>query len=235
MDRPIDYIMVPKGAEYNAVYQGLSRAQSQKIELVSLPVGPQPVTHFLKIWCNQHVLSPPHPRILMMGLCGSLTVDHKIGDVVLYESCLDGRIEDDVSSLPCDFDLSTTLSQILGNTVTRVTGVMCDRVISQATIKQSLGKKYAASVVDMESFAALATLKDYGVSPAIIRVISDDANHDVPDLNQAFDDQGNIRPATLAKSFLSQPLGAMRLIRGSLSGLNVMRGIVAQIIIAYAK
>lgn len=248
MPRPIDYIMVPKGAEFKAIAKGLKAAASGKsvesaktktplpIQLIALPAGPQPVITFLETWCRQHQAqitdkgTHPSPQILMMGLCGSLVPHHCVGDIVLYDRCLNGRLGNDAPVLGCDSVYSSSLRQILGNSVTNVTGIMCDRVIHEIATKKSLARQQSAQVVDMESYAALSVFKTYGMSAAILRVVSDDATRDLPDLNQAFDPEGNIRSWVLIRRFLAHPIGAYYLIKGSLSALKILKNLPLQIL-----
>jgi nucleoside phosphorylase len=84
-----------------------------------------------------------------------------------------------------------------------------DRLIWSAAEKRHLGR--GVDVVDMEGFAALEFFLPQGVPTAMLRVVSDDEHHDIPDLTPAFNSDGSL-----------QPLAATRLIRGSLVGLKVL-------------
>ncbi|MCM1984147.1 5'-methylthioadenosine/S-adenosylhomocysteine nucleosidase family protein [Lyngbya confervoides] len=236
MCQPIDVILVPKGEEFKAVQRGVERAlatfsDSQAIKIVALPVGPGPVGRFMQTWmasmsvnCDDH-----RPTVILMGLCGGLQSSLPVGQAVLYEHCLDGTRSQISAEIPCSTQLFSTLSNILGDRVTIVTGVTCDRVISRAAQKQQLAQTHAADVVDMEGVVALTCLRDQGYEVGMVRVVSDNARGDVPDLNHAFDAQGNLRPSKLAGQFLKQPLGALRLIRGSLKALAVLEVMAFQL------
>jgi len=64
-----------------------------------------------------------------------------------------------------------------------VRALTSDHIVWSAAEKP-LGQSYNAEVVDMEGFAALEVLSQAGVV-AMLRVISDDCEHDLPDLTSA--------------------------------------------------
>jgi hypothetical protein len=110
-----------------------------------------------------------------------------------------------------------------------VVALTSDRVIHWAREKQQLAKAYGAEVVDMEGFAALQVLTEAGIPVAMVRVVSDDCGHDLPDLSAAFDAEGYLQPLPLALQFLRDPIAAARLVRGSLQGLRVLERVTAQL------
>lgn len=225
MSRLNTVVMVPKGAEFKAVQKGLHSAsleiqEMNSLKLVSLPVGPEPVRAFLNQWCQASREITLDTTVILMGLCGSLTPRLGVNDAVIYERCIDGVSGQSEKMLSCSRDFSVGSLTDCVSSVIPVTGVMCDRVISRALEKHQVGEQFQADVVDMEGFAALEILLSHVQSVSMLRVVSDDAMHDVPDLNDAFDVEGNLRPGVMTRQFLLQPLGALRLIRGSLSALR---------------
>ncbi|MBG1270431.1 phosphorylase family protein, partial [Nostoc sp. WHI] len=104
-----------------------------------------------------------------------------------------------------------------------VKALTSDRVIWSAAEKRRLGETLAADVVDMEGFTALEFFNSAGVAVAILRVVSDDCHHDIPDLTPAINSDGSLRPLPLAMGLLRQPLAATRLIRGSLKALKMLK------------
>jgi nucleoside phosphorylase len=257
MNPPVTVILVPKGAEYSAVAKGVRQSRRAGVTLVPLPVGPDPVRKFLAAWCDEHHRQTGNAdqRVVIMGLCGSLRSHLRVGDAVLYDrvvldqmgtaqhnadtsqmNSLAPEIGQDVlgtekvASVQCDRLLSSSLGQILGNTVTHVTGVMCDRVVHRADQKQALAECYRVDVVDMEGYAALTVLQTEGIAATMLRVVSDDASHDLPDLSAAFTEDGSLRAGILARQFLGHPTGAYRLIRGSLTGLKVLTSLTTQLL-----
>jgi hypothetical protein len=74
----------------------------------------------------------------------------------------------------------------------------------------------------MEGYAALQVLSELGIAVAMLRVISDDVRHNIPNLTNAFDD-GSLQTFPLAMGLLRQPIAATRLVSGSLRGLRVLQ------------
>lgn len=225
MSRLNTVVMVPKGAEFKAVKNGLNTASSEAQDrdlpqLVSLPVGPDPVKAFLGQWCQESRGILPQTRVVLMGLCGSLTPRLEVTDAVIYERCINGVSGQAERTLHCRNDLIVGSPKNSFLSVIPVTGVMCDRVISSAVEKQEIGATFQADVVDMEGFAALEILLDQVAEVSMLRVVSDDAAYDLPDLSGAFDPDGNINPWVMTRQFILRPLGALRLIQGSLLALK---------------
>lgn len=189
-----------------------------------IPVGPKPLTRYLEKWQQAgHLRSLQQPRVLLMGLCGSLTPRYSIGDVVLYQNCV--CRSDTGSQLPrnCDPELTGLLYHKLKEKAILVKALTSDRLIYSAAEKRQLGQSYDAQVVDMEGFAALEVLSQAGVAVAMVRAISDDTHHDLPDLSEAISPEGVLQSLPLAIGMLRQPIAATRLIRGSLRGLKVLQ------------
>ncbi len=229
MSTRFDLVFVPQGAEYRSVCQGLTLVGVNIDKVIPIPVGPRGVSHFLQQWLQQSSsLGDVPPQAILMGLCGSLTAQLSVGDVVICQTCIDGTRTVDVP-LACDAQLLLSLSQRLPEAVIPVTGVSCDRIINTATEKQQLAQTYQADVVDMEGFALLSNLQSTQMPIGIVRVVSDDSHHDLPDLNAALSPEGQLQSWPLAMGLLRQPLPALRLIRGSLTGLKQLEKVAAQL------
>ncbi|HEY9702744.1 MAG TPA: phosphorylase, partial [Allocoleopsis sp.] len=183
-------VLVPKGAEYQAVCQGLKTVKSPPV-IFPIPIGVKPVTTYLQNWQKHHTID----RLLIMGLCGSLHPKYHIGDIVIYQDCLynDQRIS-------CDRPLTNYVLSKLPK-AHLVTGLTTDKVISQTKEKIRLGDKYQADVVDMEGYAALDLL-GAKVHISIVRVISDNCDYNIPDITLAINSQGNLQTLKLAKVML---------------------------------
>ncbi|MBD2436292.1 phosphorylase [Nostoc sp. FACHB-110] len=236
----INTILVPQGAEYQAVCKGLNQITGSKPNVVSIPVGIKPLTQYLKQWqqdpsLHRKILQPmgskpendntltqslSQPKVLVMGLCGSLSQRYAVGDIVLYQNCsYQGQV------LECDRLFTTQLYSRLHQQVSLVKGLTSDRVICSAVEKRHLGELFDTDVVDMESFAALEFFQQMGIAATVIRVVSDNSQHDIPNLNSAISTDGSLKPLPLAWRFIRQPVAATRLIRGSLQGLKVLEKI----------
>jgi hypothetical protein len=77
----------------------------------------------------------------------------------------------------------------------------------------------------MEGFAALEILSQAGVAVAMLRVISDNCHHNIPDLTSAISADGSLQALPLAIAMLRQPIAATRLILGAMRGLEVLQDI----------
>jgi Phosphorylase superfamily len=214
------FIFVPQGAEYKAVCNGLKLLSKTVPQVISIPVGGKAVTKYLQEWYKSvNLLKNSQPCALLMGLCGSLTPDYDVGDIVLYETCV---YQDKI--LQCDNDFTNQLELHLKQKVSRVKALTSDSVVFSKDEKILLGK-CGASVVDMEGFSALEFLSSVGFKVGMLRVVSDGCKHDLPNLNSAFSPEGALLPLPLALGMLRQPIAASRLIYGSLRGLKVLENV----------
>jgi hypothetical protein len=208
-------VLVPQGAEYQAVRRGV-RAIAQPPLILPIPVGIAPVQRWVAHWQQTPTFQTvTRSGVLVMGLCGSLTPQFTIGDAVLYQHCLDASGQ----RWPCHTPLA----------LPRVTAFTSDRLVHTAIAKQHLAQTYQADVVDMEGTAILNALVPLGIPVTMVRVVSDTATQDLPDLQGAISSEGNLRPLPLAIGLLRQPIAASRLIRGSLRGLRTLQQIAGSL------
>lgn len=223
-------ILVPQGAEYQAVCRGLSGVQPAKPLVLPLPVGPKPVTLYLERWQQSEAFLAAKPTsILVMGLGGSLSSQLAVGDVVLYQACVSQSCEATPVWRSFDGELTALLQDKLKSGVSLVRGFTSDRIICSADEKRHLGQLYDTQVIDMEGFAALQVLSRAGVAVAMLRVISDDAHHNLPNLTSALTPEGALQALPLAIAMIQQPLAATRLIRGAMQGLRVLQNVTMRL------
>ncbi|MEI6444711.1 MAG: phosphorylase [Nostocales cyanobacterium ELA583] len=216
-------ILAPRGAEYQAVCRGLGRVTSSPPHVLAIPMGIEPVRQYL-----QQLTDYQENRILMMGLCGSLNKNYQVGDIVLYQNCFyQGNLQE------CDNSFTADIHNQLGDHVSLVKGLTSDacggrsqRIICTTTEKYQLHQKSAADVVDMEGYAFLEFFQQLPkLQVAILRVVSDDAHHDIPNITSAISADGLLQPLPLAWALIRQPLAATRLITGSLKGLKALTAV----------
>jgi Phosphorylase superfamily len=231
-NRLIQAILVPQGAEYRAVCRGL-RAAKRSLPVLPIPVGSLPLNRQLEIWKQDKVLGQDQaeqnqvrqnqtrkelaPQVLLMGLCGSLSPDCAIGDLVLYQECMTQSQE----IYPCASSWIESLRSLKG--AHRVQSLTIDRIISTASEKRYLWQTYVAKVVDMEGAIVLQSLTPSGVSVAMLRVVSDGYDRNIPNLNMALKPDGSLDALSLALAFCKEPIAAAHLIRGSLRGLQTLQ------------
>jgi len=202
-----DCIFVPQGAEFAAVRRGLrSIPEADRPPIVAIPAGRLPVERFLREFLS-HAAAPP-ARPLLLGLCGSVAPGLRVGTAVAYRSLRDRADPQalhllDVPGVPAFPEIPS------------VDGLNVDRVIADVAVKQAIAQAFEVVAIDMESAAVVR----YFPQATIVRVVSDDLTGSVPDLSDAFDDRGDLKPIALAKAFVRQPRAALHLIRGSLAAL----------------
>ncbi|MEH1936318.1 MAG: phosphorylase [Nostoc sp.] len=222
---PINTILVPQGAEYKAVCRAFHGVTGSIPTVVAIPVGMKPLLKYLQ----QGQFLAPKSRVLIMGICGSLSDRYKVGDIVLYQDCVyQGKQQE------CDRPFTAQLHSSISGKVSLVKSLTSDRVIWSAAEKRRLGETLAADVVDMEGFTALEFFNAAGITVAILRVVSDDCQHNIPDLTPAINSDGSLNPLPLAIAMLRQPLAATRLIRGSLTALKVLEQVTNLLFSGYS-
>ena len=219
-------VLVPRGAEYQAVMRGLDRRQrvaglcegETSIRAIAIPAG-----RAVKPWLTKEfqefapqVAHPSPTQFLVLGLCGGLSDRTRLGTVVLY----------DRHDQP---DLAQRLK------VLSVQGITIDRVLCLASEKNQLARESKADVVDMESQWIVEYVRSLGGVVNVIRVVSDDAIGDLPDLSGAFDTSGDLRPLALAIAFIRNPIAALRLVRGALIALRQLEEWVAELDLEHLK
>ena len=224
----IDVIIVPQGAEYQAVKKALNKLEIQQPLIISIPIGVKQIGENLT---KQKFWQAEPKRVLMMGLCGSLSSQYSVGDAVLYQDSYSKQKQENIAT---DRDLNQFISTRLNykkskSSISLVSGVTSDRVITTIREKQQLARKYNASVVDMESFAYLKLLQGNNIAISIVRIVSDDLQYNIPNLEQAISDRGKIKPLAMTNAMFKQPIASLRFIRGSLQGLQKLQQITSDI------
>lgn len=228
----VDVILVPQGAEYQAVCRGLKSKSSRVPKVLSIPMGCQSLNTYLQQWKqSRDFLNKPPKSVLLMGLCGGLSSRYRVGEMVIYSGC--GYREQTGKLLwqECDRHLVTLLKHHLKEKATVVKGWTSDRLIGLAQEKQDLYQQYQMDVVDMEGFTALDSLREVGIKMAIIRVISDDYQQDLPNLASAISREGTLKPLPLTISMMQKPIAGIRLIQGSLKGLRILQQLTHKLFI----
>jgi len=216
----IDTIVVPQGAEYQAVCQGLKQVHSQNIKVISIPIGTKDV---LQTLVNRSFEFVSPQRVLIMGLCGSLNFQQSVGDRILYGNCCNLAQK----CLDLDQDLTKEIQKKL--LLNLYTGLTSDHPICQAQEKLKIGHEYNAEAVDMEGYAYIKELQRQGMSIAMLRIVSDDARGDIPDLSLVIDENGNLIFWQMVIAMFLKPFASIRLIKGSLTGLSQLRRVTKEL------
>jgi hypothetical protein len=226
----VDLILVPNGIEHRLVRAAVSRGGGAAAPAVrAIPVGPAALSAHLRQWLASDPPLKPGSRILLMGLAGALSERLQVGDGVLVADCgqLDGAGQ--MRWLPCDSALIAALgatpAQLQLARMFTSAAVVCSR-----RDKLQLHDRTGADVVDMEGFIALEMLAEAGHQLAIVRVVSDDRRHDLPDLAAAVSPSGSLLKGPLLQALLKRPLPAVRLMLGSIKALRALAALTHQLL-----
>lgn len=177
-----------------------------------------------------HLAATRYDALLVIGLAGGLDPQLGTGEVVVYDSCFaanPGRLDsapatigrekrlarEEFASLDCHAGLSERVLTSLragGLKGRRGTGLTGDRVIVNAAEKRVLWERYGASVVDMETYQILSACAQFNLPATAVRIVSDEADQDLPDFNQAIDRAGKIVAGRAALALLGRPAAAIR-------------------------
>ena len=231
-DLPIDIILVPAGFEHLIVRACASICLTllPSPVVLSIPMGPVASANYLRKMIESGSFSKPASNILLIGLAGGLSLDLHAGDKVLIEACASYHQLDQLSArwLSCDHSLFKFLIKSLP-AVKSGRLITTDSVVCESKDKLNLWRHSGADVVDMEGFIALKLLSESGHHVSILRVISDDSHHDLPDIESVVSASGSLALLPLVLSFLRRPRVSIRFIGASLTGLFSLFVLTAQL------
>ncbi len=149
--------------------------------------------------------------VFLIGLCGGLTEAMREERIVAYTECLSA---DKSPPLQCSQALTSAAIDILHKHrigCDRVIGITSPRIASSKGDKQALARS-GASVVDMESYQVLSAAARVGIPAAVLRVVADPLNTDMPDFNPALDANGGLIGDKAIWIALGSPLETFRLL-----------------------
>jgi adenosylhomocysteine nucleosidase len=128
----------------------------------------------------------PIARMISFGFCGALVDGLNIGEIVLYSSMQcekEGSGKEEITEYRSDEQLIASAGRALvgiDGTVRTLPGLTTDRLLATSKQKQTLAVRYAADVVDMESFWLAAVAASQGIPFLAIRAISDRLEDTMP-------------------------------------------------------
>ena len=221
-------ILVPQGAEYQAIV-GVIKNNPHSPVILAIPMGKLAVNRYLQDWRQNNPEFFP-AGVILMGLGGSLSAEFGLGRAVVLESCLNYQNDQANQEQYSDRILTDWVEQKLGRNIRRVQGLTSDRVITDATEKQTLGKRFNCQVVEMEGSAVLSFFRQLGIPATIIRVISDEVGQSLPDLSKIYNNQGQLNAIALSLALGKQPLAGYKLIVGSLKSLKTLNKITKKLL-----
>ncbi|MDC0835109.1 Adenosylhopane nucleosidase HpnG [Geitlerinema sp. FC II] len=211
----LDAIFVPQGVEYQTVRRAFDRTHALAFPLiVAIPVGIDPVRQFLKTWKTQH---PQVSRVLVMGLAGSLSPQFAPGRGTLCHECV----------TPDGTQVTTKSNWVesLSLNLPEVRACSVETAVVRVEEKRQLYRNTQAQIVEMEGLAVFEAFSE----AAMVRVISDGSDRNLPDLSDAIDPTGRLKSLPLTFTFVRQPRAAFYLIRGAIAGLKTLKKIAETI------
>ena len=194
---------------------------------------------------GDHLKNNRYDALIVAGLAGALSPQLKRGDAVVLDLCHDARTKsafrekssacEEKASIACDDNLSKYLAETLrasGAPCFGGTGLTVDQIITRAKDKISLGIQYNAMAVDMETYDLLTVCAEFGLPAAAVRVVSDEADCDLPDFNQALKPDGQLSNWQMALAMLKNPIISIRFLLGIKPVIDALRANLRAIISA---
>ncbi len=203
-ERQLDVlVVVPRGPEERAVRRGLARARVGAV-VVTCGIGPLAAERAMRTLLAQ---SRPE-RVIVTGLCGILAPGFRVGEPLVYREIV-GPDE----RLVFDDELTRAVADRVPGMQSGIRAYGSDVVVTRAHEKRALAQRYGAQAVDMETAAVARTLAEAGVAVAALRIGSDGADDDLPELDRALDGSGGLDGLALALAMFRRPVAGARLVR----------------------
>lgn len=145
----------------------------------------------------RHAAAQHRPAIILAGLAGALTVDHRAGTAAIIAVVIDATSRE---------RWTPTLTIAEGPAVALCSITSAGAVLVSAADRQHLHHQTGADLVDMESAAFARAATAAGARWAIVRGISDDPNTGiVPLASSMVDEGGRTRLGRAARVALANP------------------------------
>jgi len=206
-----DAIVVPRGAEARAVQAGWPVPRPALLVVAAgaaagarLAAGTMPAT------------------ALVLGVCGALDPALRVADTVVY-----ARIADGAESIELDSQLAAACAAACATVPVSAANVAA--VVGSVAAKTALRAATGAAVIDMEGASIARALHARGVRVAMVRVVSDAAGAELPDLRDVYTPAGELRPLALALAFARTPRRSAQFIVHVLRALRALRATAARI------
>ncbi|MEM8604733.1 MAG: hypothetical protein AAGF24_12970, partial [Cyanobacteria bacterium P01_H01_bin.121] len=149
-------VLVPQGAEYQAVCRGLQRvAKSRQPNIIAIPAGPGAVSQFLQ---DNTSLTQTSEVSLLLGLAGSLDTGYGVGDRVITTTCIQGystanqAAQQDVSPAP-----EVAISLITNPITNSITDPISNPITHSVATPQALLNWLTTRLPDAQSGRTLTT------------------------------------------------------------------------------
>jgi hopanoid-associated phosphorylase len=165
-------------------------------------------------------LAEPPAALLSFGLCGGLDPALQVGDMVLGESVTTAD-----GCYTADPDWTRQLALAVPGA--RLTGIAAgDEIAASRATKAALRASTGAGAVDMESHLVAATAARLGVPFAVLRSVSDRADHAISHAAQAgFTAHGRPDVGAVLMALMARPMELPSLIRTAIHAATAFRAL----------
>jgi adenosylhomocysteine nucleosidase len=141
---------------------------------------------------SEAVISLYYPSLLYsVGFAGALTAELHVGDLIEASVVINARDGSRVFLAGADIDGRNTLVTFMS-----VAGVRQKTKLAQA---------FGANAVDMEAAAVAVAAVAHGISSAATKVISDELNFEMPEMERFIDARGHFKTASFTAFIVLRP------------------------------
>lgn len=161
--------------------------------------------------------------VFVIGTCGSLNSSIGEGDIIVYSECLTS--DTNTVRAYCTTPLAEHLSRLLRAkriASRKAVGVSTPRIATTKEEKLKLAK-LGAEVVDMESYEIIAAANQVRLPVAVIRVVSDSLDRQIPDFNPALRDNGKLDSLKLLTVAVGSPILTAKVLAASRRALEKLK------------
>lgn len=201
------------------------------VELFCTKMGPKNATQQAKIALD----NTKAKIVIITGLAGGLSQECQQGDLVIYKNCY--FLPSDNASLDSPINCDQKLTSLIINTlqsnsltIHQGDGITLPWVVCKADQKKSLAKNYKTIAVDMESYQILSAAKEKALSATVLRVISDDASGDLPNVNLAMNEMAEVNNLKMLVELAKHPILAARFLLNLKKSISVLKDCLPKIL-----
>jgi len=170
--------------------------------------------------------------VLVIGLCGGLSRSLSERRIVAYTECL--STEAARPPLTCSQTITESVVALLTSS-----NIRCDRVVGITSARFAITPreklelaKSGAAVVDMESYSILDAARSVGIPAAVIRVVSDNVDFELPDFNRALNNVGVFDDRKALKVALGSPIRTLKLLSANRRAMQNLAKALESILMA---
>ena len=170
--------------------------------------------------------------VLVIGLCGGLSPMLPERRIVAFSECL--STEATKPPLACSQTILHSVMDLLTSSnirCDRVVGITSPRLATTRSERLTLAGS-GATVVDMESYSVLDAARAAGIPAAVIRVVSDSIDWELPDFNRALNDVGALDGRKALKVALGSPIRTARLLMANRRAMQSLAKALEIILVA---